>query len=138
MSKITIEQIKRDLETAAYIERLLPPVKPPKYQCWLFEIVYTPQELAFMDTTPLKIKPTKEQIDLWERVVLDWLEVLEPYERRLLWKRAKHIPWKFLLEEFDCGRSELWRKYSTALVKLFFYLKGKSMLGTKKSMLGTK
>ena len=37
MTEITIEQIKQDLETAAYVERLLPPVKPPKYRSWLFE-----------------------------------------------------------------------------------------------------
>lgn len=120
MSDEVIKKIKQDLETAAYVERLLPPVKPPKYRCWLFEIVYTPQELAFMDTTPLKIRPTKEQIELWERVVLVWLDVLEPDERRLVWKRAKHIPWKLLCREFGIARQNLAIRYDKALIKICY------------------
>ena len=124
MTEITIEQIKQDLETAAYVERLLPPVKPPKYRCWLFEIVYTPQELAFMERKPIKIKPTKEQIELWERVVLEWLDVLEPDERRIVWKRAKHIPWKLLCREFGLCKSNLCARHTKALTKIEFFIKG--------------
>ena len=118
MIEITLEQIKQDLETAAYVERMLPPVKPPKYRCWLFEIVYTPQEIAFMDIKPLKVKPTPGQISLWERVVLDWMTVLEPRERNLVWKRAKHIPWKILCRDFGRTRIHLWQLYKMALLKI--------------------
>ena len=88
MAEITIEQIKQDLETAAYVDRLLPPVKAPKYRCFMPEIIYTPQELMFMDRRLLKVKPTQEQISLWERVVLEWLPILSINDRRLVWKRA--------------------------------------------------
>lgn len=118
MANAIIDQIKRDIETAAYVERLLPPVKPPKYRCWLFEIVYTPQELAFMDTKPIKIRPTKDQIDLWERVVLVWLVVLEPPDRILVWKRAKNIPWKLLSREFGVARQNLAIRYDKALMTI--------------------
>ena len=84
MTEITIEQIKQDLETAAYVERMLPPVKPPKYRSWLFEIVYTPQEIAFMERKPLKLKPTNEQIDTGEKVILKWLPLLTVDERTLI------------------------------------------------------
>ena len=117
MIEITLEQIKQDLETAAYVERMLQPVKPPKYRCWLFEIVYTPQEIAFMDRKPIKLRPTKEQIDLWERVLL-WVEILEPNERQLVWKRAKRIPWKLLSFEYGLHRSNLYHHYECALMKI--------------------
>lgn len=33
MTDEVIEKIKDDLETAAYIDRLLPPVRAPRYRC---------------------------------------------------------------------------------------------------------
>ena len=122
MKPITIEQIKQDLETAAYVERLLPPVKPEKYRSWLFEIVYTPQEIAFMERLPIKIKPTNEQIALWERTLV-WMEVLEPRERMVVWKRAKRIPWKLLCRDYGVTRQRLWIMYNRALVKIQFSIK---------------
>ena len=102
MVEITIEQIKRDLETAAYVDRLLPSVKAPKYRCRL-----------------IKVKPTQEQISLWERVVLEWLPILSINDRRLVWKRANHIPWKLLSYEFGIHRSNLSHRYERALIKIF-------------------
>ena len=103
MKEITIEQIKNDLETAAYVERILPKVKVQGYQCFgkLFPIKYTEQEIAFMEKLPIKVKPTQEQITIWETVVLEWLPVLTPEESRLVWKRANRFPWKMLCREFE-------------------------------------
>ena len=132
MAEITIEQIKQDLETAAYVDRLLPPVKAPKYRCFMPEIIYTPQELMFMDRRLLKIKPTQEQISLWERVVLEWLPILSINDRRLVWKRANRIPWKLLCREFGLERTEMWRRYHGVLIKISFYINGKNV-GNKKA-----
>ena len=85
MTDDTIEKIKNDLETAAYVDRLLPPVRAPKYRCCMPEIVYTPQEMIFMEKKPLKIRPNQEQIASWERVVFEWLPILAVDERRLVW-----------------------------------------------------
>lgn len=131
MTKITIEQIKQDLETAAYVERLLPPVKPEKYRSWLFEIVYTPQEIAFMERRPIKIKPTNEQIAIWEKT-LDWVEVLEPLERQFVWKRAKRIPWKLLCREYGLCRTKLNLWHKCCLGKILGSIIGKNVR-TKKS-----
>ena len=132
MAEITIEQIKQDLETAAYVDRLLPPVKAPKYRCCMPEIIYTPQELMFMDRRLLKVKPTQEQISLWERVVLEWLPILSINDRRLVWKRANRIPWKLLCREFGLERTEMWRRYHGVLIKISFYINGKNV-GNKKA-----
>mgnify|MGYP000253913926 CR=1 FL=1 len=86
MSDITIEKIKQDLETAAYVDRLLPAVRAPKYRCCMPDIIYTPQEIVFMDKRPLKVRPNQEQISLWEQVMLEWLPILSVDERRLVWK----------------------------------------------------
>ncbi len=124
MKQVTLEQIKRDLATAAYVERLLPPVRPPKYRCWLFEIVYTPQEIAFMDQRPKPPRPTKEQIDIWERVILKWLPLLTVDERTLVWKRACHIPWKLLCHEYGLSRPQLNVRYERIINYLRGYLAG--------------
>ena len=33
MKPVTLDTIKKDLRTAAYVERLMPPVRPPRYRC---------------------------------------------------------------------------------------------------------
>ena len=124
MADITIEEVKQDLETAAYVERLLPPVRAPKYRNCMPDIIYTPQELIFIEKRPLKIRPTQEQITLWERVVVEWLPVLSLDERRLVWKRANRIPWKLLCREFGLCKSNLCARYSKALMKIEFFIKG--------------
>lgn len=128
---ITVEQIKQDLQTAAFVDRMMPKVQPPKASGWQFKIIYSQQEMELMERKPPKLNPTPEQIDTWERVVLDWFMILEPEERRLAWKRANHIPWKFLCREFGYGRAEMWRRFHRVLIKISFYLKGKNV-GDKK------
>ena len=104
---ITVEQIKQDLQTAAFVDRMMPKIRPPKASGWQFEIIYSQQEMELMERKPPKLNPTPEQIDTWERVVLDWFMILEPEERQLAWKRANHIPWKFLCREFGYGRADV-------------------------------
>ena len=128
---ITVEQIKQDLQTAAFVDRMMPKIRPPKASGWQFEIIYSQQEMELMERKPPKLNPTPEQIDTWERVVLDWFMILEPEERQLAWKRANHIPWKFLCREFGYGRAEMWRRCHRVLIKISFYLKGKNVLNKK-------
>lgn len=129
----SVEEIKDILETAAYVERLLPPVRMPKYRSLMPEIIYTPQEIAFMDKRPVKPRPTQAQVSLWEMVILEWMPLLEMYERRLVWKRANRIPWKILCREFGLCRTRLMIKYDKALVKIEFYLKGKEKCRVQKT-----
>lgn len=100
-----------------YVMKLLPPVKVQGYHSTMPDIIYTPQEIAFMDRRPIKIRPTTEQITQMDEV-LEWLEVSEPWERKLVWKRGAGIPWKVLSYEFGLHRSNLSRHYEKALVKI--------------------
>lgn len=125
MNNTSMDKIKKDLETAAYVERLLPAVRAPKYRCCMPDIIYTRQELLFMERKPIKIKPTQIQIDLWEKVVLNWLPLLTAYERNLVWKRANRVPWKLLSRELGRTRIHLWRIYDRALLKIDCYTQQK-------------
>lgn len=117
MTKHTIEEIKNRIESAVYVMKLLPPVRAQGYRSAMPDIIYTPQEIVFMDRKPLKPRPTQEQISQMDEV-LEWLEVLEPWERKLVWKRGARIPWKILSYEFGLHRSNLCRHYERALVKI--------------------
>lgn len=117
MTKHTIEEIKNCIESAVYVMKLLPPVRAQGYRSAMPDIIYTPQEIVFMDRKPLKPRPTQEQISQMDEV-LEWLEVLEPLERKLVWKRGARIPWKILSYEFGLHRSNLCRLYERALVKI--------------------
>ena len=123
MVKLTIEQIKADLETAAFVERLMPSVHFQGYRNCMPEIKYTPQEIAFMDHRPVPMRPTPEQIDIWEKVVLVWMPILDVEERKLVWKRAKRIPWKMLAHSFRVSRQILALRYDKALIKIQFGIK---------------
>ena len=125
MKSVTLEQIELDLETAARVERMMPSVPRPKYRNCMPEIYYTPQEIAFMDRRPTPMRPTPEQIDIWEKVVLEWLPILEVEERKIVWKRAKHIPWKLLCREFGLGRTKMNQLYKNSLVKILGSITGK-------------
>ncbi len=129
----SIDEIKDILETAAYVDRLLPAVRVPKYRCCMPDIIYTQQEIAFMDRRPVRLRPTQEQISLWEMVILEWMPLLEIYERRLVWKRANRIPWKILCREFGLCRTRLMIKYDKAIVKIEFYLRGKEKCRVQKT-----
>ena len=118
---IDINQIKERLEGAAYVMRLLPPVKVQGYVTSRFEIVYTPQEVAFMERRPIRLTPTSHQIDEMEEV-FEWLNVLAPMERKLVWKRAERIPWKLLCYEFGISRSQLNVKYDLCLSKILGFV----------------
>ena len=133
MKPITIEQIKKDLETAVYVERLMPPVRPPKYRCCMPEIVYTPQEIAFMDRRPVPPRPTQEEIAIWETVILEWLPILTPRESRLVWKRASHIPWKLLSIDFGIERTQIWKVHRNEINKIYFFNLGKKCGEQKRS-----
>ena len=117
MTKLTIEDIKSRIESAVYVMRLLPPVKAQGYRSTMPDVIYTPQEIMLMDRKPIKPKPTSEQITQMDEVLV-WLEVLEPWERKLVWKRGARIPWKVLSYEFGLHRSNLCRHYERALVKI--------------------
>ena len=117
MTKLTIENIKSRIESAVYVMRLLPPVKAQGYRSTMPDIIYTPQEIMLMDRKPIKPKPTSEQITQMDEVLV-WLEVLEPWERKLVWKRGARIPGKVLSHEFGHHRSNLCRHYERALVKI--------------------
>ncbi len=119
---MTVDEIKDRLESAAYVMRLLPPVRVQGYVSARFDITYTPQEIAMMDRKPKRPHPTQEQMTQMDEV-LRWLEVLEPVERKLVWKRAERIPWKFLCREFGFHRSKLTEKYNVALAKIYGRLK---------------
>lgn len=122
MTKHTIEEIKDRIESAVYVMKLLPPVRAQGYRSALPDIIYTPQEIVFMDRKPLKPRPTQEQISQMDEV-LEWLEVLEPWERKLVWKRGARIPWKFLCREFGVCRSNINKKYDIAIMKILYFLK---------------
>ena len=117
MPRYTIEDIKNRIESAVYVTRLLPPVRVQGYRSAMPDIIYTPQEIIFMDRKPLKPHPTQEQISQMDEV-LEWLEILEPWERKLVWKRGARIPWKVLSSEFNLHRSNLSRHYEKALMKI--------------------
>jgi len=122
MSKLTLDEIKKRIESAVYVMKLLPPVKAQGYRSTMPDIIYTPQELMLMDKKPIKIRPTSEQLTKMDEV-LEWLEVLEPWERKLVWKRGARIPWKYLCREFGLCRSNINKKYDIALIKIQYSIK---------------
>ncbi len=112
-----IKNLKQKLEFAAKIMKCLPGEKPRGYYNRWPEIVHSPDEIAEQDANPICFSANGKEISEMEKI-LDWLQPLEAFETKLVWKRANHVPWKVLAYEFKSDRTTLWRKYDRALAKI--------------------
>lgn len=118
--RMTIEEIKKRIEEAVYVMKLLPPVKVRGYLQFWPKMIYSEEELALMEAKPLKITPTGKQISRMDEV-LGWMEILEPWERELVWQRGARIPWKIITNDFGYSRAYLSAKYDAAISKMLIF-----------------
>lgn len=117
----SLDVLKKDLEFAAYVMRLLPAVKLGAYRSSWPRLVYTAEELAAQKPKPYVCRPTPDEVARMEKI-LDWYQCLNAFETKLVWKRSCHVSWKCLSERFKLHRSTLNERYKQSLVKIQTFL----------------
>ncbi len=97
--------------------RKMPAVTVKGYFRSLPGVIHTPDELMQMESRPIRLKATPDEISRLEQV-LSWMPWLTRRERKLFWQRAARVPWKIICQELGCTHVTGWRKHMEVLNKI--------------------
>ena len=75
-------------------------------------------EIDNTEKQKLKVRPKQKDITEMEEVIFEWMKWLEPYERKLIWRRTEGVRWKAICAELACERTHAWKMYKRALGKI--------------------
>ncbi|MBR1399044.1 MAG: hypothetical protein IJ564_02570 [Alphaproteobacteria bacterium] len=114
MAKLSRQDIMERFEEAVIIAKRLPSVKPAGYKTAWPDIIYTEIEILQQDKKTIRLLPTPEQLTRLDEV-LDWIVVLTEVERKLIWLRANHEPWRDVCFKLGMCRSAANEKLNSAL-----------------------
>lgn len=118
----TKDTVKEWLETAALVERALPPVyrkgvAGPKWNIireW-YELLWDDPE----DVQTAPLRPTSEQISMWEEVVLRWYRLIDSdNDKKIIWLRTMGCGWARIGKIVGFSRQTVSARYERALETL--------------------
>ena len=111
----TEEMVANAFEEAIRTLKKLPAAKLYNYFSSWPVVIYTEIEILRMDQKPKKWPATPEAISRMEKTCA-WINFLEEVEdRKLIWLRAKRMPWKLICNEFGISRATANRKWKNAI-----------------------
>lgn len=113
-----IKDVEAEMVFAAQVMHKLPAVKVKGYQNVWPPILYNFYEFLVGEPRFKPCNALPEEVSRMEKVVFEWLKVLEPDELKLVWARAEKTSWKILTYKFNCSRQTAWMKYQNALSKI--------------------
>lgn len=101
------ELIKDWFESAIYTLKKQPREKVQGYKTYWPGIRYTEMELLQMDKKPIRLVAKNFDIERLD-AVLEWIYLVEKLEnRRIIWMRAKRIPWCLICKRYGKTRRTL-------------------------------
>ena len=114
----TEEMVILAFEEAVRTLKKLPSEKLRDYFTSWPEVIYSRAEMRQMDQKPKKWPATPEAISRLEQTC-SWIHFLEEVEeRKLIWLRAKRIPWQLICGEFGFSRATANRKWKNAIRRI--------------------
>ena len=116
-TKWTKNEVANAFEKSIRTLRLLQSAKVRGYFNTWPDIIYSELEVLQQEHKPRKWRAKAEDISEME-ATLEWIVWLEEDERKLVWARAKNLPWKIICREFGCGRTKAWQNWSNAIEKV--------------------
>ena len=114
MGKLSRQEIMERFEEAVIVAKRLPPVKVQGCKAAWPDIIYTELEILQQDRKPIRLLPSSEQLVRLDEV-LDWIFLLTEVERKLIWLRANHEPWRDVCFKLGLCRSSANEKLNGAL-----------------------
>ncbi len=116
--KLDGQQIIARIKEAILTIRRLPPVKVQGYFNAWPDIIYTEIEIIRMDKKPKTWIATPDAITRMEEV-LKWILLIEEVDdRKLIWIRAKGVPWEEIAKIFGFSRVTANKRYKKAIRKI--------------------
>lgn len=124
MSTWTIDTVADRFCEAAITAHRLPPVRVAGFVTLWPEIARQSWE-GYADASSITHLPaTPAAIDHLVETTR-WLQWLSEEQRRLVWARARYVPWRVICEDLRCSKQTAWRRWRHALVLIVIELNGK-------------
>ena len=111
-----IQRVTDRFQEAAVTARRLPPVRVQGYAAFWPDINRQSWEGYADERIVLRFTASPGAIDRFGETVR-WLRWLEEEQRRLVWLRAQHVPWREICKT-------AWRRYQHALAVVVVHLNG--------------
>lgn len=109
----TVQDLKDELKKACQVYQLYPTPRPDgMHSCLAAGIP------ALIDPETVKYKPTPAEVDDADIVQFQWLPLLMPEDRLLIWKRFSGTGWKRLAFEIQISERTARNRVNAALKKL--------------------
>lgn len=116
------ETVQEWLQIAALVERCLPPVYRKGFSGQKWQIIREWYELLWdMDEEDIKpqLRPTNEQISMWEEVVLKWFALVDSTkDKKIIWLRAMGAGWTRISKRVDLSRQTVAARHARAISNL--------------------
>ncbi len=132
MTDWTIDQVKDRLELAAEVMRQAPGVKPQGYFSAWPEYFHSFADKVGQKPRMRRPLPSPRMITEADETML-WLRWLEIDDAKLLWLRAKRVPWKPICWQFGISRQHADKRWRYGLAVIVWRLRGKEP-PTRRSM----
>jgi hypothetical protein len=123
MTVWTLDAIEHRFHEAAVTSHRLPPARVAGYVTLWPEIARQSWEGYADELTILRIPATPVAIDRLIETT-QWLLWLSVEQRKLVWARARYVPWKVICKELGCARPTAWRRWRHALTIIVVELNG--------------
>lgn len=123
MTVWTFEAVEHRFHEAAVTSHRLPPARVAGYVTHWPEIARQSWEGYADELTILRIPATPVAIDRLIETT-QWLLWLSVEQRKLVWARARYVPWKVICQELGFARHTAWRRWRHALTIIVVELNG--------------
>lgn len=114
----TAKDIADHFEEAIYTLKRLPKPRLQGYHNLWPPIAYTLWELLAQEKRPFRLGPPQpDAIDRLEQT-FEWIGWLEPEERKMIWLRARRVPWRMICVRFGVCKNTAAHRWTVALLKI--------------------
>lgn len=104
------KEIEETIRRAMWVDRKLPPVKLNEPQ--------SPLSTVIISQIPAEEHLTNEDLQIWNKVMFEWLPLLSGESRDIVKKRCAGMGWKRIAYELSIGRATACRKYKKSICLL--------------------
>lgn len=132
MAEWTPEQIEKRLEEAADVLKRLPEQKVRGYFNVWPEVVHDFADMVGQKAEPMRRPPPPAASISRMEEALDWMQLLDGEDGKLVWARAEGAEWKAICWRFGVSRSTATRRWDFALSVIALRLNG-HRIPTKRS-----
>lgn len=123
MAEWTMQKVADRFQEAAVTARRLPPAKVQGYASFWPDIQRQSWEGYADERIVLRFAASPGAIDRFGETVR-WMRWLDEQQRRLIWLRAQHVPWREVSTRTGLIRKTAWRHWQHALVLVTVQLNG--------------